>query len=55
MYIYLYQTELELTAEAPDENGCPGESWPLHDIAIANIVWCTAYARGDRGGSYIAQ
>ena len=30
-------------------------TWPLHDIAITNIVWCTAYKRGVGGGSYIAQ
>jgi len=29
--------------------------WPLHDIAITNIVWCMAYKRGVRGASYIAQ
>ena len=28
--------------------------WPLHDIAIANIVWCTAYTRGSGIGSHIA-
>jgi len=22
--------------------------WPLHDIAIANIVWCMAYRSGGR-------
>ena len=27
----------------------------LHDIAIANIVWCMAYTRGVGGASYIAQ
>ena len=25
-------------------------TWPLHDIAIANIVWCMAYERGVGGG-----
>jgi len=30
-------------------------SWPLHDIAITNIVWCMAYTRGSGGESYIAQ
>jgi len=30
-------------------------SWPLHDIAITNSVWCTAYTRGVGGGAYIAQ
>jgi len=29
--------------------------WPLHDIAITNIVWCMAYTRGVGGASYIAQ
>jgi len=29
--------------------------WPLHDIAIANIVWSMAYKRGVGGGAYIAQ
>ena len=31
-----------------------GASWPLHDIATANIVWCMAYTRGAGWGSYIA-
>jgi len=30
-------------------------SWPLHDIAIANIVWCMAYKRRVGGGAYIAK
>jgi len=25
-------------------------SWPLHDIVIANIVWCMAYTREVGGG-----
>jgi len=25
--------------------------WPLHNIVMANIVWCTAYKRG---GAYCA-
>jgi len=29
--------------------------WPLHGIAITNVVWCMAYKRGVGGGSYIAQ
>jgi len=30
--------------------------WPLHDIAIPNIVCCMAYKRGvGGGGAYIAQ
>ena len=29
--------------------------WPLHDIAIANIVWCMAYIRGSGWGLYVAQ
>jgi len=34
----------------------PPPSWPLHDIAITNIVWCMAYNRGVGGvGGYIAQ
>ena len=24
--------------------------WPLHDIAIANVVWCMAYTTGVRWG-----
>ena len=29
-------------------------SWPLlHDIVIANMVWCKAYTREVKGGSYI--
>jgi len=27
--------------------------WPLHDIAVANVVWCMAYTRGFGWGSYI--
>jgi len=29
--------------------------WPLHDIAIANIVWCMAFKGGVGGGACIAQ
>jgi len=25
-------------------------TWPLHDIAITNILWCMAYKRGFGGG-----
>jgi len=28
--------------------------WPLHNIAITNIVWCMAYQRRVGGASYIA-
>jgi len=31
------------------------EVWPLHDIAIANIVGCIAYTRWVGGGAYIAK
>jgi len=24
--------------------------WPLHNIAIANLVWCMAYTKGSVGG-----
>jgi len=24
--------------------------WPLHDVVIANIVWCMAYTREVKGG-----
>jgi len=27
-----------------------GAAWPLHDIAITNIVWCIAHKRGVGGG-----
>jgi len=30
--------------------GARGESWPLHDIAITNIVCCMAYKGGVSGG-----
>jgi len=30
-------------------------NWPLHNIAITNIVWCIAYTRGVGGGAYLAQ
>jgi len=30
------------------------EVWPLHDIAITNIVWCIAPKRGAEGRLYIA-
>jgi len=33
----------------------PLESWPLHDIAIINIVWRMAYKEGVGGGYYIPQ
>jgi len=29
--------------------------WLLHDIAIANTVWCMAYKRGVGGASYTAE
>jgi len=29
--------------------------WSLHDIAIANIVWCMAFKGGVGGGACIAQ
>jgi len=29
--------------------------WPLHDIAIINIVWCMAYKRGGGGGAHVAK
>jgi len=32
-----------------------GVNLNLHDIAIANVVWCKAYKRGVGGASYIAQ
>jgi len=33
-----------------------GAPWPLHDIAITNVVWCMACTRRvGWGGSYIAQ
>ena len=32
----------------------PSPDWPLHDIAIANIVWCMAYTRGGGRGEKIA-
>jgi len=33
----------------------PVGSWPLPDIAIPNIVWCTSYIGGVGEGAYIAQ
>jgi len=30
-------------------------AWPLHDIGMANIVWCMAFKTGVEGDSYIAQ
>jgi len=38
-------------------NACPdGETktWPLHNIAITNIVWCMAYNRGVGGGRILS-
>jgi len=29
--------------------------WPLHNIAITNMVWCMVYNRGVGGGAYIAR
>jgi len=43
MYIYMHA------------NSHPIPIWPLHDIAMANIVWRMAYTRGVGGRSYIAQ
>jgi len=37
-------------------SGKPGTvTGPLHDIVIANIVWCMAYTREIEAASYIAQ
>ena len=33
----------------------PPPPWPLHDIAITNIVWCVEYKRAVGEGAYIAQ
>jgi len=33
----------------------PLPPWPLHDIALANIVLCLALKRGVRRGAYIAR
>ena len=30
-------------------------TWPLHDIAITNIVWCMAHKRGVGGRSCVSQ
>ena len=27
-------------------------AWPLHDIIIANIVWCSTHKGGREGGVY---
>ena len=32
-----------------------GAVWPLHDIAITNIVWYMAYTGRDGGRAYIAR
>jgi len=29
---------------------CCHVTWPLHKIAITNLLWCTAYTRGVGGG-----
>ena len=34
--------------------GGASAAWPLHDIAITNIAWCTAYKRGVEGLVYCA-
>jgi len=45
----------KLNLEWRNGNGGRGETWPLHDIAIANTVWCMAYKRRGRwGGVYCA-
>jgi len=46
----IYRVILGLTV-----NSCGADAWPLHDIAIPNIVWCMAYQREVEGGSCIAQ
>jgi len=34
----------------------PSGAWPLHDIAITNIVWCVALKGGGAvGGADVAQ
>ena len=32
-----------------------GTPWPLHEIAMTNLVRCMACTRGVGGGSYLAQ
>jgi len=39
----------------PPGDGNGGTSWHLHDIAIANIVWCMAFKGGVGGGACIAR
>ena len=34
------------------EEGVNEHNWPLHDIAITNIVWCMSYT-GEVGGGRI--
>ena len=55
-YIYSLSFSLSIYAHAchtPQAAGDPRR--PLHDITIANIVWCMAYTRKVRLGSCVAQ
>jgi len=46
----------EAVAEKPcGARGGEGGGWALHDIAITNTIWCTAYKRGVGKRAYIAQ
>ena len=44
-----------LARPAPLPSGNRFVAWPLHNIAITNIVWCMAYNRGVGGEAYIEQ
>jgi len=62
LYIYIYICFLNNCSRAPRNSlTWPhrrrelASDWPLHDIAITNIVWCTAYKRGVRRAVHIAQ
>ena len=45
MYIYMYLS-IYLDLYLSIYLQAPGSGWPLHDVAITNIVWCMAYKRG---------
>jgi len=50
------RVELEdLLIGAQSLKGNKKQSWPLHNIAITNIVCCIAYKRGVGGGARLAQ
>jgi len=51
---HLYKLAVTETRARREDSHRPAD-WPLHDIAITNIVWCMTCTRGSGEASYIAQ